>query len=323
MTSTLSWPSFAGKDPLDTLVLLSRYYGSDPEMVLAGGGNTSVKIGNRLLVKGSGTALATIGRDGFVAMDRGGLEALAHSNLPVEREAREAGYKKALYAARLEPEKNQRPSVEALLHHLVPGQFVVHGHATQANGLTCCVAGEAIAKELLGEDVVWIPFVNPGYLLAQTLIATLDAHRKKHGRDPRAVLMANHGIIVAGDSPEAVRANVDWLQQNLARRIGEAPASPWGKKTASRRPDAKAQVSAIAPTLRGLLAEGSTLGVVTLEDGEDALAFAGSGAARDVTSRGPLSPDQIVYCQLLPPLVRGPGGRSRPRPLLAPPAALP
>ena len=137
MSSSLPWPSFAdAADPLDQLVLLSRYYGSDPEMVLAGGGNTSVKVGDKLLVKGSGSALATIGREGFVAMDRPRLEALAGASLPVEREPREAAYKQALYAARLEPEKNQRPSVEALLHHLVPGQFVVHGHATVANALT-------------------------------------------------------------------------------------------------------------------------------------------------------------------------------------------
>jgi rhamnose utilization protein RhaD (predicted bifunctional aldolase and dehydrogenase)/NAD(P)-dependent dehydrogenase (short-subunit alcohol dehydrogenase family) len=301
MTSTLSWPSFAAAtDPLDQLVLLSRYFGSDPEMVLAGGGNTSVKIGDRLLVKGSGSPLGTIGREGFVAMDRPRLEALANASLPSEREPREAAYKQALYAARLEPERNQRPSVEALLHHLVPGRFVVHGHATVANTLTCCAGGEAIARELLGDEVLWVPFVDPGFALAQTLRKGLDAHQRKHDRAPRVVLMANHGIIVTGETPEVVRGNVEWLLDKVSRRLSAAPPAPWTSSAAKRRGDAAAQTLLIAPTLRGLLAEGRTLPVVALEDGEDALSFASSPAARAVTEAGPLTPDQIVYCNSFP-----------------------
>ncbi|HVO18006.1 MAG TPA: SDR family NAD(P)-dependent oxidoreductase [Anaeromyxobacter sp.] len=300
MTSTLSWPSFsAAADPLDELVLLSRYFGSDPEMVLAGGGNTSVKVGDRLLVKGSGSALATIGREGFVAMDRRRLEALAAADLPAEREPREAAYKQALYAARLEPERNQRPSVEALLHHLVPGRLVVHGHATVANALTCSTGGEALAREILGGDVLWVPFVDPGFELARALRTGLAVHQRERGRPPRAVLMANHGIIVAGDAPEVLRENAEWLREAIARRVAAAAPAPWSAP-AARRADADAQALAIAPFLRGLLAEGSTLPVVALEDGPEALAFAASPAARAVTARGPLSPDQIVYCNSFP-----------------------
>ena len=301
MTSRLPWPSFDGAgDPLDALVLLSRYFGSDPEMVLAGGGNTSVKVDQVLLVKGSGAGLAAIGRDGFVAMDRGRLEALADSDLPAEREPREAAYKRALHAARLQPERNQRPSVEALLHHLVPGRFVVHGHATVANALTCCDRGQEIARELLGEEVLWVPFVDPGFLLARALRDGLAAHRRVHGRPPRAVLLANHGIIVAGDEPEALRADAEWLLGAIARRIAAAPPAPWAAGAAARRPDQPAQLLAIAPTLRGLLAEGPTLPVIALEDGDEALAFAASPAARAAASLGPLSPDQIVYCGSFP-----------------------
>ncbi|HUK66466.1 MAG TPA: SDR family NAD(P)-dependent oxidoreductase [Anaeromyxobacteraceae bacterium] len=301
MTSTRSWPSFTDcADPLDQLVLLSRYFGSDPEMVLAGGGNTSVKVGDRLLVKGSGSALSSIGREGFVAMDRPRLEALAHASLPAEREPREAAYKKALYAARLEPERNQRPSVEALLHHLVPGRFVVHGHATVANALTCAVGGEAIGRELFGDEVVWVPFVDPGFALAQALRASLSAYEQRRGGAPRAVLMANHGIILAGDAPEAVRANAEWLLATVARRIARAPQAPWTSTASQRRADAVRQTLLIAPTLRGLLAEASALPVVILEDGDEALAFAASGEARAVAAQGPLSPDQIVYCNSFP-----------------------
>src|SRR5512145_1234194 len=96
MASSIPWPSFSSADqPLDVLVKLSRFYGSDPDFVLAGGGNTSVKIGDRLHVKGSGHALATIPPEGFVEMDRKPLEALLNSQLSEGRMEREAEFKAA------------------------------------------------------------------------------------------------------------------------------------------------------------------------------------------------------------------------------------
>ena len=79
--STAAWPEFAATDSeLDVISKLSRFYGSDPSIVLAGGGNTSCKVGERLFVKASGTSLATMTPDGFVAMDRPRLEALVQRN---------------------------------------------------------------------------------------------------------------------------------------------------------------------------------------------------------------------------------------------------
>ncbi|HET6413382.1 MAG TPA: SDR family NAD(P)-dependent oxidoreductase [Anaeromyxobacter sp.] len=301
MTSALSFPSFADvAEPLDRLVLLSRYFGSDPSLVLAGGGNTSVKVRDVLFVKASGSALSTIDREGFVALDRRDLEALAKADLPAERDAREIAYKRALYASRLEPERNQRPSVEALLHHLMPGQYVVHTHATLANEVTCCTRGEEIASELFGGEVLWVPFVDPGFLLAQTLAKRLAAHEQAHGRRPRAVLLENHGLIVGGDDPQALRQTTEWLLETVARRIAAAPRAPFREGAPPRRADGKGQILKIAPTLRGLLAEGPRLPALALEDGDEALSFAASDAARAATALGPLSPDQIVYCNSFP-----------------------
>ena len=75
--STRPWPSFdVTASPLEHLLDLSHYYGSKPEFVLAGGGNTSVKLDERLLVKASGYALATIGPEGIVELDRATLQTL-------------------------------------------------------------------------------------------------------------------------------------------------------------------------------------------------------------------------------------------------------
>src|SRR5580658_8732823 len=115
---------------LETLSEMSRWYGKDPEFVIAGGGNTSVKLGNRIFVKGSGQALANVRPENFVEMDRPALEALLGADLGKDRDQREEKFKQAVMAARIEPEKGQRPSVEVVLHHLMPRLFVVHTHNT-------------------------------------------------------------------------------------------------------------------------------------------------------------------------------------------------
>ncbi|NJL31104.1 MAG: hypothetical protein HC898_05460, partial [Phycisphaerales bacterium] len=77
----MPWPTFsASDDPIDTLVMISRHYGCDADFVLAGGGNTSVKIGDRLFVKASGYPLATLTREGLVELDRTKLSQLLQSD---------------------------------------------------------------------------------------------------------------------------------------------------------------------------------------------------------------------------------------------------
>jgi rhamnose utilization protein RhaD (predicted bifunctional aldolase and dehydrogenase) len=100
----MEWPSFSSKDkPLDVVVRLSHYYGSDPSIVLAGGGNTSVKVGDRLFVKASGHALATIGPEGFVEMDRHALAAIADKEPPKDENERERIFKDLIMQARIHP----------------------------------------------------------------------------------------------------------------------------------------------------------------------------------------------------------------------------
>ena len=101
-----------GTDPLGQRVYTSRLLGRNPELVLHGGGNTSVKIGDALFVKGSGSPLAAIDENGFVEMNRAALAAIVDTDMPEEPTAREAAFKEAVMAARRRPELGQRPSVE-------------------------------------------------------------------------------------------------------------------------------------------------------------------------------------------------------------------
>ncbi len=196
---------------LDALVAVSRKYGADEDFVIAGGGNTSAKLGDRLWVKGSGTSLGTITADGFVEMNRPALETLLNSDLGPDRDVREERFKQAVMAARVEPEKGQRPSVEVVLHHLMPRRLVVHTHATVVNMFTCCVNGEALIREACGDQVMWLADVDPGLMLAQALRDGLKEYTRRTGRDcPRAIIMQNHGVVVAGDTTEEIDSHTQW-----------------------------------------------------------------------------------------------------------------
>jgi len=302
VTTTPTWPAFnRTEDGLDTLVKLSRHYGQTPGFVIAGGGNTSYKTAGKLFVKASGTQLSTITRDGFVVLDRAQLAALADTRLPADPTAREAQFKDAILKARYEPEKGQRPSVESLLHHLLPAQFVVHSHATIVNTFTCSTQGEKIARELFGDDFLWIPFVDPGYVLGRLLKDLLVTYKAATGRAyPKIILMANHGLIVSGDTPDEIKATTDALLTKISARLGDNWRHEAFGPLTIRAADPVALVNTLAPALRALAAEGDHLKVVTFDDSPLVAAFTCTEAAKKLPFDGPLNPDQIVYCNSYP-----------------------
>ena len=297
------WPSFdAAASPLQHLLDLSHYYGSRPEYVLAGGGNTSVKMGAHLLVKASGYSLAALDPEGIVELDRQALQALLESTLSTDPKQREEQFKAAVLGARVDPQKGRRPSVEAVLHHLIPGRYVVHTHPTLVNVFGCSHDGGSIIGRELGDEVLWIDPVDPGFLLAKTLENALFAYRSRTGREgPRAIIMANHGLVVSGETPEEIRAHSDWLFEELERLLEPTRSEePFGVVTTLDAARARGLVNTIAPALRALLSSGDGLKVVTLDDSPATMRLAGGCEGEVVTALGPLSPDQIVYCKSFP-----------------------
>ncbi len=303
MASAIEWPAFDETgNLLEQLAALSRYYGSDPDIVLAGGGNTSVKDGGRLWVKASGVALARVVTDGFVEMDRKRIASLLAEEPLAEVNAREARFKEAVMGARIHPERGQRPSVEAALHHLLPSRFVVHSHATLVNAITCCAEGEGLAREMFGDDVLWVEYVDPGDTLARLVQAKLADHVAGSRRPgPKAIFMESHGLIVGGESPDEVRAATDAILGKIAERLAAAPPAE-GLSPTERIEGADAQhlINTVGPALRGLLAEGGALKVVAFDDSEVAMRVVASEDGPEMANGGPLTPDQIVYCKSFP-----------------------
>lgn len=188
---------------LSDLVRLSRTYGADPEWVLAGGGNTSFKDDTTLYIKASGFALATITEEGFARMDRSRLRAIAQATYPTDSTARERRAAADLLAGRL-PGEGKRPSVETVMHELLPQRYVIHTHPAIVNGLTCSVDGESAARKVLGDDIVWMPEIEAGYVLAARIGVVVREYESAHSVPPTIILIQNHGLVVGADTPDEV-----------------------------------------------------------------------------------------------------------------------
>ncbi|MEI7837799.1 MAG: SDR family NAD(P)-dependent oxidoreductase, partial [Planctomycetota bacterium] len=292
MTAKLEWPALTTKmTPLEKLVAISRFYGSDGDMVLAGGGNTSVKDGDVMYVKASGRELGTIDADGFVAMKTAGVAGIANENLGTDTVGREDRMKQRLADSCIGPQAGRRPSVEAVLHAMLPETYVVHVHPTRVNMLTCAKNGRAICKELFGESVLWMEYTDPGYTLAVELKKTLAGKTC-----PGMILIQNHGLLACANTPEEVKAKIDAVMEKIAERQAKAGAgAAFGAITKAEEKNAWAAVNGIAPALRAMFADGDKLAVTCFDDSELAMSLAGGATGPAATAMGPLSPDHIVY----------------------------
>src|SRR5260221_13196618 len=175
-------------------VYTSRLLGQDHALVLHGGGNTSVKIRERnifgdeediLYVKGSGWDLETIEAPGFdpLRLERvlrlATLERLSDTQMVQE-----------LRAAMTNPGA-PTPSVETILHALLPYRFVDHTHADALLAITNTADGEARIREVYGDLVVVIPYVMPGFDLARLCAERFPAEAR-----PATIgmVLMSHGI---------------------------------------------------------------------------------------------------------------------------------
>lgn len=214
-------------DPLlTTITELSHEFGT-PDFVKGGGGNTSCKSADTLWVKPSGTTLASLTPATFVALDRQKLRRLYDTTMPAATHEREQVVKELMAAAVL-PGSKGRPSVEAPLHDILTGVFVVHTHCTLVNGLTCARHGAAACARLFPE-ALWIPYIDPGFTLCR------DVQQRLRGQ--RLVILENHGIFVAGDSPDEIRGTyqcvlgalrAEYLKAGIATELkpGAVPVEP-------------------------------------------------------------------------------------------------
>lgn len=284
---------------IEDLIAISRKFGQDSRFVIAGGGNTSYKDENRLWMKASGHALATITEDGFAVLDRALLNEMGEKAYNEDTAIREEQVKNDLSVACIT--KDRRPSVETSLHNCMGFAFVVHLHPTLVNGLMCSVNAEAACKEIF-PDALYIEYTDPGYTLFKKVYDRIKAYKAEKGKEPQVIFLQNHGIFVGGDTTAEIEGIYSEVLGKLEAKVA---ALPEGDTAVSET------VTDVVPAIRQMLSR-SGRGFKTLKVTKNALvdffidgcSVTSTGSATDCPGKSgfdkiakPFTPDIIVYCK--------------------------
>ena len=280
-------------------VYTSRLLGRDKSLVLHGGGNTSVKIREKnlfgedetiLYVKGSGWDLETIEPQGFSPVR------LAHVLRLAELPALSDPEMVNQLVTHMLKASAPAPSIETILHGLMPQKFVDHTHADAVLSVSNTKDGEKRVREVYGKRCVVIPYLMPGFDLAQ-----LCAREFKRQSTPQTVgmVLLSHGIFSFGETArEAYERMIELV--TLAEKYLESKRA-WSvapKDFASGTVDANAQTA-----LRRKLSDiaGSPLILKTVTN-ERTLAFAQHPRAVTISQQGPATPDHVIRTKRTPML---------------------
>jgi rhamnose utilization protein RhaD (predicted bifunctional aldolase and dehydrogenase) len=266
----MSGDARSGRPELAALSAFSARIGRDRTLIQGAGGNTSIKLGGTLHVKASGTWLSEAEeRDLFMP-------------LPLDRLAAEIGRTRStgeeLRAESLSDATDARPSIETVIHGLLPKAVVVHVHSVNTIAHASRSDGEAqIAEKLAGLDWTWIGYARPGRRLARLIEAAPPAD---------ILVLANHGLIVQADTVAAA----DALLAEVERRLAIAP------------------LPAGTPDWTALRAIAADTGMLVPDDMN--VHAAALDAALRVAGAGALYPDHVVYLGASP-LNSAPSERAR------------
>lgn len=287
---------------IEQRVYTSRLLGRDKTLVLHGGGNTSVKASQKnafgedediLFVKGSGWDLEKIEEGGFSPVRLDHLKRLAKlTSLPDPAMVNELVTHMTRASAPV-------PSVEAILHAILPYKYVDHTHADAVVTVTNSVNGAARIREIYGDSVVVIPYVMPGFDLAR--VCAVEFARQV-GPQTVGVVLLNHGIFSIGETAEEsyermidlVGRAEEYLKCNKAWDIewntAGMPAENVGFDLARLRKD----ISVVA---------GFPVVVVRHKDAQS-LSFVGRDDVATIAQQGPATPDHVIRTKRLPMLGR-------------------
>jgi rhamnose utilization protein RhaD (predicted bifunctional aldolase and dehydrogenase)/NAD(P)-dependent dehydrogenase (short-subunit alcohol dehydrogenase family) len=287
-------PDPTPSDPLDSLVHLSNRLGRESRLVQPGGGNTSTKVGDALLVKGSGTDLRTIGRGGFTRLSLARLEALRQADAMSDAEMMR-------FMASCMLADGPAPSVETPLHSLLPHRVIAHTHDVATMSLTN--VGDGTAERLVGElfegGIVYVPYTRPGFPLARSVSEMVD--RIPDGSIGLA--LAHHGLVVWGEDARECHARLTQVVNHIdaylaaTRRGRRLLGEPRGPVPPAEQRKRLAEV--VLPAVRGALGTPDRV-ILHFDDGDDVLAALAAERMPELARRGMATPEHLLRAGRLP-----------------------
>ena len=187
------------------LKLISARLGADPEQVQAGGGNTSLKLGDRLIIKASGKQLRNaLEEDIFLTVSTADICSELETSGVDDNELRVRTLDSHGLPSFL------RPSIETTFHAVLSAPVVLHTHSTSVLAYAILQNGaELITTRLAGLPWTWIPYAKPGPRLARQI-----ATRVQNG-NLRVFILANHGVVVTGNNVAEAASLLDEVERRL------------------------------------------------------------------------------------------------------------
>ena len=226
----------------------TRILGQEPQLVLHGGGNTSVKtktldpLGEQydvLCVKGSGWDMGTIEPAGLPAVQLAPLTALADL-----KELSDENLVAAQRRMLIDPYA-PNPSIEAVLHAIIAHKHVDHPHADAIISLTNQPDGLEIIRDIFPDTTI-VPYVMPGFALAKVCREVLL-------KDPssRHMILMNHGIFTYNDDPRQAYDDMITMVDAAEKRLECGRLKPF---VGINLPRSIPTIAQIGPIIRGALA---------------------------------------------------------------------
>jgi rhamnulose-1-phosphate aldolase/alcohol dehydrogenase len=289
-------------DALGQVLLASHLLGDDRAVANFGGGNTSAKgeaedhVGRSVAVmwvKGSGSDLATMGREDFTALRLDEMLALFDRDEMSDEDM-------VAHLARCQTNPAApRSSIETLLHAFIPSAHVHHTHPDAICVLAGTDDGQRLVDACFGGEAAWIPYTRPGFTLAKQVGSAVR-------EDPglRLVVLAKHGLVVWGDSAEdAYRRTIDAAGRAAefvnARTAGRprfgGPAAGETLNAGGRRE----LLRAVLPALRGAVSSERSK-VLVVDTSARVEEFVSSQAAGELVGVGAACPDHLVHTKRVP-----------------------
>ena len=167
---------------LNNFKKISYELGKNNQLVQAAGGNTSIKSENSILIKASGTWLInSLKKDIFVELNLASIKNKINKS-------KEDNFVKDIIS-----NNNLRPSTETSFHGLINFKYVLHVHSTSAIANSIYLDSEKLLQKLLGKDIVYVPYIRPGFPLTMVMKELIKNNSK-------VIILENHGLIVAGNN---------------------------------------------------------------------------------------------------------------------------
>ena len=298
------WRDSAGQDSADRelaeRVYTSRLIGQVPDLVMHGGGNTSVKVERpnlfgemeRVLhVKGSGWDLDVIEAPGMPGVRLDPLLKLRQLDRLSDEEMVNT------QRCNLLDSSSPNPSVETLLHAFLPHTYVDHTHATPFLVLANLPNGEQVCREIFGDRLAVVPYIMPGFGLAKKAAEKYDENP-----DVEGLLLLKHGHFAFGASARE-------SYERIVKHTNEVAAHFGITELTSLKVREPAEDLSVLPILRGVIPEvngdaDSPMPVFDLRNGRSVMEFFGRCDVDALATRGMASPDHVLRTKGWPLVLR-------------------